>query len=468
MDPAVVRDFEEVVEEAKLPYKPVSFQRVGAVALGGGHSVIMVIGTGEGKMTVPLLAAQLARRTQRRPKGVTVITQPLTGLMLEQLSNPICPVAVLSMAGEVSISRGGELPEQARLSCSIEDLIDGKFPVIIGHPESFSTPLGQRILGELQRRDQILQIVIDEFHTNSAWSKFRPALMKQSCGLRAFARKGAPVCIMTATATEKVVREVVVGLGLERSQRSTVMLVSNPVQEHIKMSVIKRPSNAFGIRGKEGKDGQLKPGLWALLHRIYFKDYFKDVQEGRQPKKALIFTRGMRLMVALHSHICSLTGQRSAKTADCVMVHGDLTPPTEKVILGRMDDINVFLATTRMLLGLDLSRIDVVIFLQPFDEDSGLLQGGGRGGRRKGNGFRCSVQVYQLFNAEDLSRKNKHMSEEMRQLCRTGATACTRDLLTERYRIGPAVHPEGGEGRGFNCCHHHDLLAMDEGPPEGE
>lgn len=48
MDPAVVRAFEEVVLEAELPYRPVSFQRVGAVALGGGHNVIMVIGTGEG------------------------------------------------------------------------------------------------------------------------------------------------------------------------------------------------------------------------------------------------------------------------------------------------------------------------------------------------------------------------------------------------------------------------------------
>jgi superfamily II DNA helicase RecQ len=414
-------------------------------------------------MTVPLLGALLARRTQCRPKGVTLITQPLTGLMLEQLNNPICPVAVLSMAGEITIgassSTGGDMAEQARLSCTMDDLLEGRFPVIIGHPESFATPLGQLILRELQRRDQILQVVIDEFHTNAAWSKFRPNLMKQSCGLRAFARKGAPVCVLTATATEKVVREVESGLGLERSHARPVLLTSNPVQAHIKISVIRRPSNAFGIRGKEDKDGRIKPGLWALLKRIYFKDYFQDLQDGREPKKVIIFTRGMKLMVSLHSHICSVTGQRSAKTADCVMVHGDLTPPTEKVILGRMKEINVFIATTRMLLGLDLARIDMVIFLQPYNEDSGLLQGGGRGGRRKGNGFRSSVQVYQLWNPEDLSKKNKEMSSEMRKLCRTGATSCTRDLLRRRYTIGPAVEMESEESRGIDCCHYHDLNA---------
>jgi superfamily II DNA helicase RecQ len=171
MDPEVLSQFEELVAELELPYKPVVFQRVGAVALGSGHNVVMVIGTGEGKMTVPLLSALLARRTQGQPKGVTIITQPLTGLMLEQLSNPICEAAVLSMAGEVTIGAApGADEERARLSCTMDDLLEGKFPVIIGHPESFATPLGQRILRELQRRDRILQIVIDEFHTNAHWN----------------------------------------------------------------------------------------------------------------------------------------------------------------------------------------------------------------------------------------------------------------------------------------------------------
>jgi ERCC4-related helicase len=33
--------------------------------------------------------------------------------------------------------------------------------------------------------------------------------------------------------------------------------------------------------------------------------------------------------------------------------------------------------------GLDLSRVDMVIFLQPFNQEAGLLQGVGRGGRKQ-------------------------------------------------------------------------------------
>ena len=72
MDKKVEKVFDEVVERVGLPYKPVDFQRIGAVALGTGRSVVMVVGTGEGKMTVPLLASLIVRQTQNKPKGVTV------------------------------------------------------------------------------------------------------------------------------------------------------------------------------------------------------------------------------------------------------------------------------------------------------------------------------------------------------------------------------------------------------------
>jgi late competence protein required for DNA uptake (superfamily II DNA/RNA helicase) len=179
---------------------------------------------------------------------------------------------------------------------------------------------------------------------------------------------------------------------------------------------------------------------------------------GRKPKKCLIFFRGMRQMVAVHSHLRRLTGQCSAKTADFVMVHSDLTPPTERVIVSRMKDITVFLATTRMLLGLDLAEMDMVIFAQPFDDVAALLQGGGRGGRKRVGGTRSTVQLYQLYNGEDLTKRNKKMTIEMRSLCRAGETACPRDTLRQRYAMGQVVQEQGE--RGDTCCHYDDLIYM--------
>ena len=156
-----------------------------------------------------------------------------------------------------------------------------------------------------------------------------------------------------------------------------------------------------------------------------------------------------------------MTGVSSAEFSHFVCMHADLDLPTEQVILGRMDEISCFLATTRMLLGLNLKRIDFVIFLQPFNEVAPILQGGGRGGRKQLNGLRSTVQIYQLWNYEDLTSRNKLMSAEMRELCKTGATQCTRDFLQQRYKIsGVSVNKVPEADRGEQCCHYHDLKNM--------
>ena len=101
MDVTVERQLDELLEELALPFSLAPFQRVAVVTLAMGRNLIMIIPTGQGKMLVALLAALLVRRTVGAARGVTVITQPLTGLMMEQIGNAVCPVAVLSMGGEV-------------------------------------------------------------------------------------------------------------------------------------------------------------------------------------------------------------------------------------------------------------------------------------------------------------------------------------------------------------------------------
>ena len=347
--PSVELALNAVLSEINLPYQLADFQKIGVVALAAGRSVVIVVGTGEGKMTVPLLTSLVIRKTKNNPQAVTVITQPLTGLMLDQLKNLVCPVAILSMTGELSTADG-------RLSCDFEDAVGGKYSVVIGHPESFATPLGRRLLTALQRNSNLALTVIDEFHLNTHWEAFRPEMMRQSTGLRAYACRGAPVLVMTATAGKTELNAVTRALGLETPP---LMLTANPIQPHIKISVIKRPSNAFGLSGKEGK-----PGLWALLQEIYFTPMLTDLNEGRKPKRAIIFFRGMRQMIGLYSHLRGMTGYSTAADAFFVTVHSDVRPATEETILNRREEILVFLSTNKMLLGLDLKGIDIVIFIQ--------------------------------------------------------------------------------------------------------
>ena len=160
MDSATNSILDEILEGIKLPYIVADFQRVAINILGQMKSLVLVSPTGSGKMTIPLLASLVLRRKLGIPKGVVIVTQPLSSIMNEKLKNDVCEAAVLSMAGDLTTSED----DDASLSCNLQDLLKGKFPVLFGHPESFDSKLGQHILRELQKLDRLLCICIDEFH----------------------------------------------------------------------------------------------------------------------------------------------------------------------------------------------------------------------------------------------------------------------------------------------------------------
>ena len=438
LDSMVVGQLEELLSTIGLPYSLVAFQRIAVVTLGMGRSVVLVVPTGSGKMTVPLLAALLVRLTQGVPRGITLVTQPLSALQLEQVGNAICPVAVLSMSGA--------------LSCSHKELYNGDYPVLIAHPESFDTPEGQRILEELRRLQLITLVALDEFHTLLHWKNFRGSMLTSSSRLRAFGREGAPILIMSATATKKEISTIMKSLSL---RTEPLLLATNPVMEHIKFTVVVKPPQAYGFNGR----GEGKPGLKELLWRIFFQQWMADRKAGIAPKIAVIFAKKLPQLLLVHTWLQKLTGEVNAATAPFCMVHSHLLPPTEKAILENVakEHYSVIAATTRFMVGIDIKRADFVIFLEPFDELAALVQGGGRGGRRQADGMRRKVQTYLLFNGHSLTSKNTEMDEEVRKMCRDAATSCTRDVLHDFFNLDrKEKRPEGGHDW---CCHFHDNAA---------
>ena len=409
--------------------------------------------TGSGKMDVPLLSALVLRKRLNISKGVAIVTLPLTSIMNQKISNKICDVAVLSMTGKLMTSLSNE--EDVELSCDIQDLLNGKYPVLMGHPESFDSSLGQHILRELQRLDRLILVCIDEFHQGGEghWSSFRPTMMKRSTGLRLYGVQNCPSIAMTATATMKEIQEVVKALGL---RVKPVLLTSSPVQSHIKFSMIRRPSNNYGLEGTVNKNGEKQPGLLDLLNRVFLSQYVQDVMSGVAPKRAIIFCRRNGVLGALYSNLMEQTQYRftNCKDAPFVMNHSSLLPPTEKVLAERASEISLYLSSNKMLLGIDVANIDVVIFLRPYNQVAALVQGGGRGGRKMENGMRRRVQVYQFFNSQDFSMQNKMMSNDMRRICLSDG--CTRDLM-ENFFIGNSEPQEISAKDPANCCHNCDL-----------
>ena len=129
-------------------------------------------------------------------------------------------------------------------------------------------------------------------------------MMKMSTGLRLYGVRNCPSIAMTATATENEIGEVVKALGL---REKPVILTSSPVQAHIKFSIIRRPSNNFGLEGTIKKNGSRNPGLFDLLDRVYLRQYVQDIKTGVEPKKAIIFCRGNGVLGAIYSHLMNLT-----------------------------------------------------------------------------------------------------------------------------------------------------------------
>ena len=445
-----------VVEKLEMPYKPAEFQRVAINVLGQQKHLILASPTGLGKMNVPLLATLVLREKLKKPKGVAIVTQPLTSIMNQKMTNDVCDVAVLSMAGELRTRTDNDDDEDdASLSCNLQELLDGRYPTLLGHPESFDSKLGQHILRELQRLDSLILVCIDEFHQGgeSHWSSFRPSMMKGSTGLRLYGVKDCPTLAMTATATKEEIDEVVTAMGL---RVLPVILTSDPIQPHIKYSVVRRPSNNFGLDGTTNKNGDRKPGLMDLLQLVFLQKYFEDLEKGRKPMSAIVFCRGNAVMGAIYSRLMELTNYRykDARDSPFVMNHSSLLPPTEKVLATRASEISLYLTSNKMLLGIDLADIDMVIFLRPFNQPASLVQGGGRGGRKMENGKRRRVQVYQFFNSQDLTSRNKLMSPQMKKICLS--KECSRLLLKEFF-VGNSEQQEVDDVLDDgHCCHNCD------------
>ena len=162
IDPDVDKILTNILDDLQLPYQISDFQRISVNVLGSMRHLVLVSPTGSGKMDVPLLSGLVLRRKLGISKGVVIVTQPLSSIMNQKLQNKICDAAVLTMAGQVKTSTNTD--EEAELSCELEDLFGGKFPVLIGHPESFDSSMGRCILKELLRLGMLILVCIDEFH----------------------------------------------------------------------------------------------------------------------------------------------------------------------------------------------------------------------------------------------------------------------------------------------------------------
>ena len=226
------------------------------------------------------------RKVFANDKGIAVVTQPLTAIMNEKLKSTLVKTAVLSMKGILK----KEGTEEVELNCLEEEVLDGKFPVVIGHPESWKSNRGQKLLMEMKKRNMILLVAVDEFHQGMTghWDLFRPEMNSVIARLRLFRAAGAPCLATSATATSSEVSSMTSTLGL---RTAPVLLHASPTQYNIKIVKLRRPPNNYGPDGYTDKDGVKVDGYLSTLQRIILAQFIKSVREGKTVKKGIIFCR---------------------------------------------------------------------------------------------------------------------------------------------------------------------------------
>ena len=133
-----------------------------------------------------------------------------------------------------------------------------------------------------------------------------------------------------------------------------------------------------------------------------------------------------------------------------VMNHSGCGKITAENILDRRNNISLFITTTKMLLGIDISDIQIIIFVRPLNQLHYLLQGAGRAGRRQASGKTRKVLVYVLHNSSDVANTVPGMSSEVKMFC--SASTCLKVVLSKHFQIGQESENSRVRADGSWCC----------------
>ncbi|CAM4030994.1 RecQ family ATP-dependent DNA helicase [Kibdelosporangium persicum] len=199
--------------------------------VAGRRRALVVQRTGWGKSAVYFVATALLRA---RGAGPTVIVSPLLALMRNQ-------VEAAARAGVHAATINSANSDQWR---EVQDSVNaGDVDVLLVSPERLNNPdFRDNVLPSLTASAGLL--VVDEAHCISDWGHdFRPDYRRLRTLLTELPQ-GVPVLATTATANDRVVRDVAQQLGLGPSAMDTLVLRGALDRESLRLAVVRLPDAA--------------------------------------------------------------------------------------------------------------------------------------------------------------------------------------------------------------------------------
>ena len=428
-NPEVAICIKQVVDEVQMTHKMTDFQEIFLHSIGSKKDTFAVVNTGAGKTEVTGFAALVLRKIFKEPAGITVMVIPLTGIMDELVDNIKIATAAVTMNGKL-YGRNSD----GHVKVTEEDILLGKYARLVMHPEGFKNSNVEKLMLQLKSQQRVLGVFVDEFHVilPKHWASFRPGMEEQTARLRAFLRKGAPTAALSATASRFDIDLTVQTLGMKEEP---VIISENPVQSHYKFVKIPRCSDNYGFEGYLDQKLKFHPGLLSQLRLLFVDEYVRCILAGEEPKHTIIFFRTENQLILLLNYLREVLGVSNARTAPFVALVSSTPPVTEMVVRMRRGSISLYLTTQKLLLGVNIPKLDICIFVKPLNMLHSIIQGAGRTGRPlpEEPGIRTRALVYILANGGDVGGQVKGMSEDVRDFVNNNSGGCVAAVIGKHF-----------------------------------
>lgn len=305
-------------------------QEVVEAALNG-VDCLAVMPTGSGKSLTYQLAARLTG-------GTTLVVSPLIALMKDQV-DAATETGITATFINSSIEQGERARRIARLRA-------GDYELVYVAPEGLAASVGS-VLDDVDVR----LIAVDEAHCISQWGHdFRPAY-RRLVGLKS--RFGVPVLALTATATDRVRRDIATQLDLA----DPLVVQTSFFRPNLKLHVFKKGKQAGSVQ-------------------VRVKDYIGRICTQRRGESGIVYTLSRKSAESTAEYLRSIGIRAGA-------YHAGLDAETRTRVQDDFirDDIDVVCATVAFGMGIDKSNVRFVIHRDMPKSIEGYYQEIGRAGR---------------------------------------------------------------------------------------
>ena len=289
-----------------------------------GQDVLALMPTGGGKSICYQVSA-LAK------DGICIVVSPLVALIQDQVSQ-------LKKRGIKAIALTGGIPPND-LNDLLDNCVYGNYKFLYLSPER----LQQSIVQERIQQMNINLIAIDEAHCISQWGNdFRPAYLE--CSILKELVPGPPMIALTATATPRVVADIVENLELENVE--------------IFKDSFSRSNINFKVKRSEDKLYQLKK-------------YMEKISGS-----SIVYVRSRKMSISLANFLIK-------NGISASFFHGGIpkSDKEEKLNLWLSGKVRVMVATNAFGMGVDKPDVRLVIHYQIPDSLESYFQEAGRAGR---------------------------------------------------------------------------------------